>query len=254
MVRAGGSEEDKQGVFVQVTLFISASWGGTKCTALKEVSPRTYGSGSSTLWLAPAQALFAGWQPGVRRAAAVLSTGFGELWALQAVLRWAGWLFRAGGKGVLLWHPQPCGRLQQWGGPRAPLALNRPPKQLIQNPDLLLQHLAAEWLTDQSWHYLLLILYLLSSEYFGWVITQCVLCTAEPRNICFGFSSWLVRVCGFWPRSHGIVSDYVNENFIQENNEYRPENKAHPVAISQRQFFLLKPIRGSAVAIIYTCT
>lgn len=81
-----------------------------------------------------------------------------------------------------------------------------------------------------------------------------MLCIAEPRNICFGFTSWLVRVCGCWPRSHGIVSDYVNEIFIQENNEYRPENKAHPVAISQRQFFLLKPMRGSAVVIIYTCT
>lgn len=96
--------------------------------------------------------------------------------------------------------------------------------------------------------------YLLSSEYFGWVIIQRVLCVAKPRNICFGFSSWLVGVCGCWPRSHGIVSDYVNEIFIQENNEYRPENKAHPVAISQRQFFLLKPIRGSAAVIIYTCT
>lgn len=173
--------------------------------------------------------------------------------ALQAVLKWPGWLFRAGRKGVLFWHPQPCGRHQQWGEPTAPLALSRPPWATDSKLWFVTSASAAEWLVDRSWHYFFLILYLLFSEYFGWVIIQCVLCIAEPRNICFGFSSWLVRVCGFWPRSHGIVSDYVNEIFIQENNEYRPENKAHPVAISQRQFFLLKPIRGSAVVIIYTC-
>lgn len=83
---------------------------------------------------------------------------------------------------------------------------------------------------------------------------MCVLRIAESRNICFGFSSWLVRVCGCWPRTHGIVSDYVNEIFKQENNEYRPTNKAHPVAISHRQFFTLKSTRGSTVMIIYTCT
>lgn len=140
-------------------------------------------------------------------------------------------------------HPEPHGTEQ------TPIS-----EQLTPNHNLLLQRLANDRLMDQPWHYFFLILYLLSSEYFGWVIIQCVLCIAEPRNICFGFASWLVRVCGCWPRSHGIVSDYVNEIFIQENNEYRPENKAHPVAISQRQFFLLKPIRGSAIVIIYRCT
>jgi len=56
-VRAGCSEEDKQGVFVQVTLLILACQGGTKCTAVKEVSPHAYGSGSSTTGLAQAQEL-----------------------------------------------------------------------------------------------------------------------------------------------------------------------------------------------------
>lgn len=60
-------------------------------------------------------------------------------------------------------------------------------------------------------------------------------------------------MCGCWPRSHGIVSDYVNEIFKKENNEYRPENKAHSVAISHRQFFLLKSMRASVTVIIYMC-
>lgn len=191
---------------------------------------------------------------GVFRAAAMLSTGFLELSALQAVLKWAGWSSSTDRKGILLWHTVPL----QWElalGKDPPWCWIDPWEQLIQNHNVLVQHLAAEWLVDQPWHYLFfLLLYLLFSEYVGWIIIQCVLCIAESRNICFGFSSWLVRVCGCWARSHGIVSDYVNEIFKQENNEYRPENKVHPVAISHRQFFLLKSKRASATVIIYMCT
>lgn len=61
-------------------------------------------------------------------------------------------------------------------------------------------------------------------------------------------------MCSCWPRSHGIVPDCISGIFKQGNNEYRPENKAHPVAVSQRQFFLLGPMRSSVVVIIYTCT
>lgn len=66
---------------------------------------------------------------------------------------------------------------------------------------------------------------------------------------------WLFfLVCGCWPRCHGIVSDYINEIFKQENNEYRPEDKAYSVTISHRQIFLLNSMRGSAVVIVYTRT
>ena len=56
-MRAGGNEEDKQDVFVQVTLHISACRGEIQCTALKEMSPHAYGSGSSTTRLVQAQVL-----------------------------------------------------------------------------------------------------------------------------------------------------------------------------------------------------
>lgn len=193
---------------------------------------------------------FAGWQLGVLRAAAVLNTGFWEL-CIAGCAEMGRVVIQSWQEGRSALAPPTLRRAPAVGRAHSPLALSRPP--WATDSKLWFVTSAAEWLVHQSWHYFFLILYLLSSEYFGWVIIQCVLCIAEPRNICFGFSSWLVRVCGFWPRSHGIVSDYVNEIFIQENNEYRPENKAHPVAISQRQFFLLKPIRGSAVVIIYTC-
>lgn len=53
-MRAGCSEENKQGVFVQVTLLILACQGGTKCTAVKEVSLHAYGRRSNTTGLAQA--------------------------------------------------------------------------------------------------------------------------------------------------------------------------------------------------------
>lgn len=90
---------------------------------------------------------------GVFRAAAMLSTGFLELSAFQAVLKWAGWSSSTDRKGILLWHTVPL----QWElalGKDPPWCWIDPWEQLIQNHNVLVQHLAAEWLVDQPWHYL----------------------------------------------------------------------------------------------------
>lgn len=91
---------------------------------------------------------FAGWQLGALRAAAVLSTGFWELLALQAELKWAGWLFRAGRKGVLLWHPQPCGRHQQRGRTHSPHGTEQTPAG---NWFKILICYFSVWLLNGSW-------------------------------------------------------------------------------------------------------
>lgn len=88
---------------------------------------------------------FVGWQLGVSKAAAILSAGVLELCALQAVLQCAAWLSSTGGKGVLLWHPPPL-----WQDPQPPHCWTDPWERCAQNPNLLVQHLAAERLMDQS--------------------------------------------------------------------------------------------------------
>lgn len=150
-MRAGGSEENKQGVFVQVTLFISAHRGGTKCTAVKEVSPHTYGSRASTTWLAQAQALLCrvtarGFQgscrPQCRVFGALCIAGCAEMGRAVIKCWWEGHF-------VLAPTTPPVGT-SSGEDPQPPRRWIDPRKRLIQNHNLLVQHLAAEGLMDQS--------------------------------------------------------------------------------------------------------